>query len=168
MGFLPGKSRTFGLTELCEWSAATPPEVEYWCRKGLIEPLQDSPNRGIDRLFSLENVIEAAICRELQKANLLSPSKIKTLFARHREAVSKFPPELRASATFLQFAATLEGIARIYGQAPDDYYPQWYRDCAAFIRSWKKKQTPLDDRIFQILNARAAERDAAQQREARA
>lgn len=160
MGLTPGKPVTFGLAELCEWSAATGPQVEHWVRHGIIVPLQESEGRGSPRVFSLQNVIEAAMARELQSTGL-SRVQMKTVFAQHRETVSALPLELRASATFVRFVEIVRALVKIKGQGPD--YPQWDKDVDSFIRSWKTKQTPLDERILQILaGARAAERDAAQ------
>ena len=39
----PGKSATFSMSDLCEWSAATAPQVEHWCRLGII--VRGSRNR---------------------------------------------------------------------------------------------------------------------------
>src|SRR6058998_1818038 len=92
MGLTPNKPVSFGLAELCEWSAASPPQVEHWVRREIIVPLQDSEGRGSPRVFSLQNVIEAAMARELQ-SNGLSPVQLKKVFAQHRATVSALPPE---------------------------------------------------------------------------
>lgn len=165
MGLTPGKPVTFGLAELCEWSAATAPQIEHWCRQGIIVPLQASEGRGSPRVFSLQNIIEAALIRELQSTGL-SAVQLKTVSTQLREKVSELPPELRASATFLRYTEMVDAIVTIRGPGPN--YSQWKKDVTAFIASWKRKQIPLDDRILHILaGARAAERDAAQKRDAR-
>jgi DNA-binding transcriptional MerR regulator len=125
------------MTELCEWSAATPRQVEHWCRSGIIVPLQDSEGRGQHRVFSLQNVIEAAMARELQKAKI-SPVQLKSVFAQHRQTLSDLSPELRPSATFVHFVKTVDALVKHFnGQWPE--YPYWCKDVAAFIRSWGVK-----------------------------
>jgi hypothetical protein len=66
----------------------------------------------------------------------------------------------------VRFVEMVDAIATINGRGPN--YAQWRQDVDAFVRSWNKKQTRLDDRILEILaGARAAERDAAHKSDAR-
>lgn len=158
MRITPGQPATFSTTDVCDLSGARAPQLEHWVGKCGLVPLQDSPGRGSHRKYSLTNVIEAAIARELTNAGM-SCQQLRTIFGQLHEHVNVLPETLRASATFVRFTEMVDAIVTITGPGPN--YAQWRQDVSAFMASWNTEQTPLDDRILHILaGARAAERDA--------
>jgi hypothetical protein len=164
MRIVPGKPATFSLDDLCQWSGATPPQVEHWVRAGIIVPLRESGGRGQPRVFSMQNVIEAAMTRSLAEATHaaggFSVKQLQALFEQLRLQLAKVPAELRASATFIRYVDMVDALVKITGPGPN--YKQWRKDVDAFVRSWKQKPTVLDDQILEILaGQRAAERAAA-------
>lgn len=164
MRITSGGTTTFSLSDLCEWSGATAPQVEYWCQSWM-RPLKASPGKGFHRVFSLQNVIEAAMARTLTE-KCLSGKQLKALFAQLHTRLDAVPPDLRASATFVRYVEVQRALVTITEPGPN--YAQWEQDCAAVLRSWKKKQTPLNDQILQILaGARAAERAAREETDGR-
>jgi DNA-binding transcriptional MerR regulator len=163
MRITPGKPVTFSMNDLCEWSAATAPQVEHWVRQGIIIPFQESSGRGSHRVFSLQNVIEAAMARELTAdghlAAGLSVKQLQALFGKLREHVGKLRPELRASATFVRYVEMVDALVALTGPGPS--YTKWRADVESFMQGWRETQAPLDDRILNILaGARASERAA--------
>jgi len=156
--------RTFSMSDLTQWSGATGPQVEHWVRQGLIIPLRASTGRGSERVFSLQNVIEAAIARQLTEAGI-AVKPMQGVFSQLRNRLTQLPPTLRASGTFVRYVEMVEAIVTINGPGP--HYDQWRKDVTAIMQSWKKKQAPLDDRIVQILAAARAAEQTAQQKHTR-
>src|SRR5687768_16043928 len=137
MRIVPGKARTFTLGDLCEWSGASAPQVEHWVRQEIIVPHQDSSGRGSPRVCSLQNVIEAAMARELSADHLssaggLSVNQLQALFARHRETLTALLPELLASATIDRYVETVHKLVALTGPGPQ--YVSWSKDVASVIR----------------------------------
>lgn len=157
MRITPGKPATFLLNDVCEWSGATPAQVEHWVKHGAIIPQQQSAGRGSFRVFSFTNVIEAAIARESAAAGL-SVKQIQVTLAQLRDRLERdLLEELRASGAFIRFVEIVKAIATINGPGPN--YAQWCKDVDALTAGWQRERVALDEGILRILAAsRAAER----------
>lgn len=57
----------FRAKEICELSGATKSQLSPWVAAGAIVPLRDDPRRGGVRVYSIRNLVEAMICKELAK-----------------------------------------------------------------------------------------------------
>jgi DNA-binding transcriptional MerR regulator len=128
-------------------SGASATQLEYWCRDGAIVPFKDAKSSGDHRLFSLTNVVEAAIARELT-TNGMAPARVKIVLAQLREQVNKLAPNLRASATFIRYIEMVDAIVTITGPGPN--YAAWRADVAKIERRWKRTQpqTPIDEHVL--------------------
>jgi DNA-binding transcriptional MerR regulator len=164
MHITPGRPATFLMNDVCVWAGVTAAQVEHWVRQHAILPLQESTGSGSYRLFSLTNVIESAIARELTSSGI-AVKQIVMVLGQLRDQVNKLPLELQASATFLRYVEMVDAIVVINGPGPN--YDAWRKDAAAVVRSWKRKPQPLDQDILRILaSARAADRSSVEPRRA--
>lgn len=159
--------RTFAMRDVTEWSGATAPQMEWWVNQGLIVPLQGASGRGTERVFSLQNTIEAAMARELAAAGI-AVKQLQGVFAQLRERLEQLPPELRAAGVFVRYVEMVDAIVTINGPGPN--YAQWRRDVTAFMKAWPQarrrpqKAATLDDQILKILAAsRVADKAADDQ-----
>lgn len=57
--------KTYGSTEIQKGLGITKSQAIHWTQIGAVIPHQDSQGRGGRRRYSLQNVIEFALCREL-------------------------------------------------------------------------------------------------------
>jgi DNA-binding transcriptional MerR regulator len=73
-----------GGTELLEMTGATKTQLNYWIRSGAIKPRKDVSGSGKRREYSHRNIIETAICLELNKFGL-SPDVMKVALDYLRE-----------------------------------------------------------------------------------
>jgi len=62
--------KEFRAKEICELSGATKSQLSPWVAAGAIKPLRDDPRRGGVRIYSIENLVEAMICKELANYSL--------------------------------------------------------------------------------------------------
>jgi len=136
MRMTPGQPATFNLTDLCDWTSATPPQIEYWVRLGIVVPLDAGRGRGSPRVFSLTNVIECALARELTSAGL-AVKQLQTVMGQLRTARAVLPPEFHASATFVRMVQMVDAIVAINGPGPN--YAGWRKDVETYLRSWTKR-----------------------------
>lgn len=151
MKFIPGKPVTYTQGEVCALSGSSGSQMEHWVRSGIIIPAYDSIGRGVPRRFSLENIPQAAIARQLTAAGF-SIKQLRTTFSQLHERVAALPPSLRASATFVRFVEMVDAIVTINGPGPN--YTQWRKDVEAFLRRWHRRPAaPLDTDILQMLAA---------------
>jgi DNA-binding transcriptional MerR regulator len=60
---------THGMKEQCEASGATPSQIEFWCRLGVIVPAKESTGCADHRQFNVENILEAT---QLQRSRELT------------------------------------------------------------------------------------------------
>jgi hypothetical protein len=145
---------TFRTSDVAEWTGTTRPQLEHWYREGVMTP--EKPSRNAQRGWSLTNVIEACLARELTKAGFVG-EPFRAVFVQIREKRAVLPLELHASATFVRLVEVVDAIVAINGPGPN--YFRWRKGVSAFLAQWTKKQRPLDTQILEILAGdRAAER----------
>lgn len=158
------ESVTYKQADVLALAGGSANELQYALQLGIVVPEKGATASGDHRQFSLQNVVEVAMAREL-KANGLSPKQLQIVFGQLREKVNALPRELRASATFVRYVEMVDALVTINGPGPN--YAQWRKDVSAFMRSWQKKQAPLDDRILNILASARAGEQAAGEKDAR-
>lgn len=152
---------TYKLAELLKTAGVTASQMDYWLRLGVIVPLKDAKSSGDHRLFSIENIIGAALARVLTEAGM-SDQRLDATFTLLREKLAKLPAEHRPLEMFVSYVAMVDAIVTIVGPGPN--YATWQKDCAAAIRSWRRRP-PLDEQILTVLAGARAHRIHSNSRE---